>query len=278
MSFGDISPLRRAPASSLLQPHRLPSRSLTPDAQLRGTLNALAANNATLRRTSDLLRSPNKLLHPPLNRVRQLRKQNRDIARAAANFAHSVEEDTTRQEFQKLVEEFTDALRESVEAETDALEMESAAREVATTQWSEGHVALQVEDEEKKLVNAPPLGEKDALLQKTAPRTAKEAATLRELQVTDSYVRERNAMLTEIQSSVDDVNSIFRDLAIMVGDQQTQIDYIDVSVEDTAENVANARRELLRTQRRRERRKSMFFCTLLSIAAIIVLFFVIVLK
>ena len=145
-------------------------------------------------------------------------------------------------------------------------------------EWSESHVAVQL-DEEKTLVNAAAAArETDALLPKPPRQTTAEAATLRELQSTDTYVRERNAVLTEIQSSVDDVNSIFRDLAVMVGDQQVHVDYIDVAVGDSAENVSHARRELLRTQRRRERRKSVFFCTLLAIAAIIVLFLVIVLK
>lgn len=282
MSFGDISHARTREPSTLLQGQPSSSPLLTPAAELRGTLKALAANNAALRRTSQQLRSSDPSRHPPLNRVRELREQNRDIARAAANFASRVDSKDARAQFQVLIEEFSDALRESIQAETDALEMASTRQPHPnrdTKHLTENQVAVQLDEERRKLVNPKAPSETDPLLG-AQPRlqTANEAAVLREIHSNDTFVRERNAVLTEIQSSVDDVNSIFKDLAVMVGDQQSQIDYIDVAVGDAAEHVSHARRELLKTQRRREKRKSLFFCTLLSIAAIIALFLIIVLS
>lgn len=280
MSFGDISSGRSREPSTLLQ-GQLSSPMLTPDAELRGTLKALAANNAALRRTSQQLRSPNPAQHPPLNRIRELREQNRDIARAAAGFASRVDSPEARAQFQFLIEEFSDALRESVKAETDTLEMASTPSSTTTKEprnLTENQVAVQL-DEERKVLHPQGPSETDPLISGSSHlQTANEAAVLREIHSNDTFVRERNAVLTEIQSSVDDVNSIFKDLAVMVGDQQSQVDYIDVAVGDAAENVSHARRELLKTQRRREKRKSVFFCTLLSIAAIIALFLIIVLS
>lgn len=280
MSFGDISPGHPRELSPIL-PAQTPTPVLTPDAELRGTLKALASNNAALRRTSQQLCSSDPARHPPLKRVRELREQNRDIARAAANFASRVDSPEARAQFQFLVEEFSDALRESVQAETDALETASARQTAAANEQrilTENQVAVQLDEERKVLPPRRPTERDPLLVGVSRLQTANEAAVLREIHGNDAFVRERNAVLTEIQSSVDDVNSIFKDLSVMIGDQHSQIEYVEVAVGDASENVANARRELIKTQRRREKRKSLFFCTLLSIAAIIALFLIIVLS
>lgn len=283
MSFGDIA--RGAPRShaSLLTAPVTPAASPTPAMEFRGTLNALAANNAALRRTSAQLRAERPEDRPSLSRVRQLREQNREIAQAASVLKARVDDPEAQRQFQALIGDFSSALHDSMRAERDALESSSARAAEGedmvspTSRLTEGQVAVQAEE---NALEARPAAETDPLLPSSATRlhTASEAAVLREIQGNDSLVRERNQVLTEIQSSVEDVNSIFNDLAVMIGDQRTQVEYVEVTVGDATENMANARRELIRTQRRRERRKSFFFCALISIALVIALFLIILLS
>lgn len=94
----------------------------------------------------------------------------------------------------------------------------------------------------------------------------------------DAFVAERRTALADIQASVDDVNTIFKDLAGMVDDQRSQVDFIDVAIAETAVRVDAGRRQLEKTQRRRDGRKSFFFCTLFAVAFIIAILLIVVLS
>lgn len=102
-------------------------------------------------------------------------------------------------------------------------------------------------------------------------------STYREADLSEGFLAEKHATLKQIQSSVDDVNAIFKDLAVMVGDQGAQVDYIEVAMSDSAAQVEMARKQLEKTRQRRNARKSLFFCTLFIIAFIIAIFLIILL-
>lgn len=273
MSFGDLNPS-----------HLPVSQTATAETELRGALKALGANNASLRRTSALLRSDDASARPNLKQVRALRDQNREMARAASLVAARVDMQAARTgreseaasarqvraQFEALVDDFSDALRESVEAEKMLLASSPA---VSPSHREQPVAPPQLAGEETRVL----VDESSPLLAE-AVHTQSERAQQREVQANDEMFEERHAVLTEIQSSVDDVNSIFKDLAAMIGDQRSQIEYIEVDVADAAENIGAARRELHKTQIRRQNRKSFFFCTLLFIACVIAVLLIILLN
>lgn len=103
-------------------------------------------------------------------------------------------------------------------------------------------------------------------------------AVLREVRANEGLVTERNVALSKIRTSVEDVNVIFKDLASMIGDQNEQVEFVEVAVAEAAVAVKRGGKELQKTQVRREGRKGVFFCALLSIALVIALMVVIVLS
>lgn len=291
MSFGDItahSPPRATPSP-------LPSSYPSPSTQIQGSFNALAANNAALRRLSRQLRSPDPALHPSLKCVRALREQNREIARAAATFAARLDVPAERARFQRLIEDFQAALKESVEAEREALQKMSSngmgavggdggggdgGRKIGgETELTESQVAMGdiIGRGSGRVTDYGSMEGRTAEREKVW-RTRNEQAVLREIETNDAIVRERNAVLRDIQNSVDDVNSIFKDLAVMIADQRAQVEYVEVNVGESMENVDKGNRELVRTQERRERRRGTFFCLLMPIAILIALFLIVLLS
>lgn len=93
----------------------------------------------------------------------------------------------------------------------------------------------------------------------------------------DEFVSERRVAIDDINSTMHDVSSIFKDLAVMVDDQRAQVVTADLAVADSVTRVDAAQRELMKTYQRRNRRKSFFFCTLFSVASIISIFLIIML-
>lgn len=293
MSFGDIT----AHSTPRASPPPLLSSYPPPSSQIQGSFNALAANNAALHRLSRQLRSPNPALHPSLKHVRELREQNHEIARAAANFASRLEVPAQRARFQRLIEDFQAALKESVEAERDALQRMSnnGVEGVGADGGADGAGGRRKSEGEAELTESQvamgdiivggsgratdygTMGGGRAERDKVW-RLGNEQAILREIETNDAIVRERNAVLREIQNSVDDVNSIFKDLSVMIADQRAQVEYVEVSVGESVENVDKGNRELVRTQERRERRRGTFFCMLLPIALLIALFLIVLLS
>lgn len=274
MSFGDISPV--------LPPQ---PQSLAPPAisELQRLLKPLAANNAALRQATTRLhsKSPQTSLH--LKRIRALREQNRQIARAAATISTSVDfqvaghqphvlarANQAKSEFQTLLDDFSNALTDSLDAERSYVHTLASPQ---SHQLSQTQVAIEQENTPFK---AP--SENDPLLPHSPVRTQREAAALREVHTNNALVEERRAVLADVQSSIDDVNAIFKDLSLMISDQGAQVEHVEIAVSETTHNVAAARRELEKTQARREARKRFFFVTLLSIAFIIALFLIFLLS
>ena len=75
--------------------------------------------------------------------------------------------------------------------------------------------------------------------------------------------------MSDIHSSIGDVQSIFVDLASLVGEQRQQVEVYDDQAAEAAARVNAARRQLELAEARRATRKSIFFCLLFTAAAII---------
>lgn len=286
MSFGDIAP--DLPVNPPVP---------TPPAlcELQRLLKPLAANNAALRNTTSSLESEHSLQASELKRARALREQNRQIAQAAAGLVTSIDlqivaadpdladkAEASKREFHHHLDDFSEALTDSVVAERHLIAKHAASHTDSASPASQNPRGMSMTTTQVAIEQDAALPrsstESDPLLAKSRTRTAQEQAILREIQANDKLVQERHTALSEIQASVDDVNSIFNDLAVMVGDQRSQVEYVEVAVGDAAGNVSAATREIEKTQRRREARKRFFFVTLLSIAAIIALFLIFLLS
>lgn len=285
MSFGDLAPNLPVTAGLFVQPS--PPTAASAAAELRGDLAALAANNAALRRSSAALRATpsNVPPHAELRRVRTLRSQNRELARNATALANRLDDFAVastdrqlertatklREELRTLLAEFSEALRESVECEKAAVAV--APLKQTARVLSPNSVAV----EESQALRTP--RETDALLSSVqTQRSLQEDALLREMRANDQLREQRNDALREIQTSVDDVNAIMKDLAVMIGDQGTQLDYVEVTVSEAADRNDAAQRELSRAEKRREGKRRFFFALLIVVASIIAVLLLILLS
>lgn len=102
-------------------------------------------------------------------------------------------------------------------------------------------------------------------------------STYQSIDLRDEFVSERRVAIDNINSTMHDVTSIFKDLAVMVDDQRAQVATVDVAVADSVTRVEAAQQELMKCHQRRNRHKSFFFCTLFSVASIISIFLIIML-
>ncbi|PXF46191.1 hypothetical protein BWQ96_04068 [Gracilariopsis chorda] len=279
MSFADVA-------------HKLPVaadvHSAPAVAELQRLLKPLAANNTALQHAAAQLSSDASPLPnaPLLRRVRALREQNRHIVRAASNLVVALDAllpnasapllrraADAKARFQTLLHDFSRLVHHSAAAENaylQRLQQQPAPHEPHAL--TESQTALV--EEEKQLLFVTPT-ESQPLLP-ASQRTAAERATLRELHTTHSLAREQNTVLTEMQSSIHDVNSIFKDLAVMVADQRPQLEYVEVALSDSTRDVQRARNELEKTKRRHERNKRFFFVSLLSVAAVVAVLLILV--
>lgn len=225
-------------------------------------LRALRANTTALHRLS---------AQRPFDarRTRALRAQSRDLAAAAA----SLDGGGGGEEVQSALRDFGVALRESVAAEQESVAEVAVAVE-------EGEEARRRLNDGERGDGAPAdavhvVGEQTSLLAgKNAVAVAEEA----EFRANEQLRREREAALRDVHASVADVNAIFVDLAGMVGEQSSQVEYVELQLGDAADNVRKAKKELESGNRRREKRKRLFFMALFCIAMIFSIFLVLVLS
>lgn len=245
-----------------------------------------------------------------LRRLRILRVQNRELAHAAGMMAPQLPvDDPSRIAFEDAVAEFGEALKQSMEREKIAVvgdfQIDSTppdtspgsspsrtsrsmndgdAREALVTEQSpllmkdsSTKVALQEEEEKRSRQNYGGFASPSSSQQQSYTTTHHDAV-LREIQSNELLRRERDAAMREVQTSIEDVNAIFKDLALMVGEQNAQVEYVELHIGDAADNMKAAKKQLDRAQRKREKRKRFFFFMLLCIALFVAFLLLILLS
>lgn len=273
--------------------------------ELSRLLKPLALNNTALRQTAAELANSSTPSPVTLRRMRALRDQNRHIATAATSLASQGGEDVesdaeVRSKLKTLLDEFSVALSESLAVERSVLARTNSPTSSSDQTFDSNHSSTGPGSKLSSSVTAPGKilsggegkAQNDVALRlydsrnQDMPEEAsplvnhqqQQHAPYKSADMRDAFVAERRTALSDIQASVDDVNTIFKDLAGMVDDQRSQVDFIDVAIADSAVRVDSGRRELEKTQRRRDGRKSFFFCTLFSIAFIIAILLIVVLS
>lgn len=169
-----------------------------------------------------------------------------------------------------------DSLTSSPEKSPIISAMPSHTRSVSI----ELHGALLEEEEQRSSAareNASPNNHGAESTSLLSPSPASSQASYQSVDLRDEFVSERRVAIDNINSTMHDVSSIFKELAVMVDDQRAQVATADLAVAESVTRVDAAQRELIKTHERRNRHKSFFFCTLFSVASIISVFLIIML-
>eukprot|EP00171_Calliarthron_tuberculosum_P009835 IDg9835t1 len=258
MSFGELASLPRSEESSA------PSET-NAATELRGHLRSLAANSASLRQWESADDAAEEL-----RRVRTLRSQNRDLVRNSVALLRRLESaadadnadpmlrteaEDLRELLHDRIEDFSVALRESIARERDAVAVAAPAPADIS--------ALPELGAARAPLSATQAGEDAPLL---AVEDAREAALRRELAGTTELREQRVTALREIHTSVADVNDIMMDLASMIGDQATSLEFVAVNVEESFQSTAAAKRQLIRARKSRAQKRRLFFLALVMLA------------
>lgn len=88
---------------------------------------------------------------------------------------------------------------------------------------------------------------------------------LEEIDYNEALILERDKGIREIASAMGEVHEIFRDLSVLVSEQQLGIDNIESAVESAAERTTAAARELDRANERRKSRAWTLYSVLVLI-------------
>eukprot|EP00088_Acartia_fossae_P013903 TRINITY_DN17367_c0_g2_i1.p1 TRINITY_DN17367_c0_g2~~TRINITY_DN17367_c0_g2_i1.p1 ORF type:complete len:102 (-),score=17.23 TRINITY_DN17367_c0_g2_i1:282-587(-) len=94
----------------------------------------------------------------------------------------------------------------------------------------------------------------------------------------NKYLRKREEEIGHIVESIQDLNTIFRDLAQMVSEQGEVVDRIDYNIESASIKVESGLKELQKAEKYQSKNRKMKCILLLSATFIFLLFLLIVLK
>ena len=73
-----------------------------------------------------------------------------------------------------------------------------------------------------------------------------QALMLEEAQPANTYIQQRGDAIETIERTINELGSVFGQLAAMVSEQGDQITRIDANTEDVVDNVEGAQRELMK--------------------------------
>lgn len=95
------------------------------------------------------------------------------------------------------------------------------------------------------ILNLDPSASSSALLQ-SGPQSDQQLLMMEEGAPTNTYINMRGEAITTIEQTINELGSVFGQLAAMVSEQGEQIQRIDANTEDVVDNVQGAQRELMK--------------------------------
>lgn len=81
---------------------------------------------------------------------------------------------------------------------------------------------------------------------RNGPQSDQQILLMEEAQPTNMYIQERGQAIEAIEKTINELGSIFGQLAGMVAEQGEMLQRIDANTEDVVDNVQGAQRELLK--------------------------------
>jgi syntaxin 5 len=97
---------------------------------------------------------------------------------------------------------------------------------------------------QQDLLSLDPSG--SSALTRSGPQSDAQLLLMEEAQPQNSYIQQRGQAIESIESTINELGSIFGQLAQMVSEQGEQIQRIDANTEDVVDNVEGAQRELMK--------------------------------
>ncbi|KAK3722738.1 SNAP receptor [Vermiconidia calcicola] len=154
----------------------------------------------------------------------------------------------------KLNQEFKASLTEFQGLQRNALEKQRAARS-----------ALEEEQQSSQSVTSPSQQQQQQLQQQQQPILADQS----EVSFNETLITERESEIQQIESSVSELNELFRDVAHMVHEQGASLDIISENVVQTRDDTRNADQQLRTASRHQKSARGKACCLLLILAVVL---------
>jgi len=103
-------------------------------------------------------------------------------------------------------------------------------------------------------------------------------AQLQQLDKNDEVVKEREEEIHHIVQSIGDLNTIFKDLSVMIIDQGTILDRIDYNVEHASVQVEKGLQQLVKSEKHQKSSRKMLCILVLSVVLIIMIVALVIVK
>mmetsp|Transcript_45001 Transcript_45001/g.141667 ORF Transcript_45001/g.141667 Transcript_45001/m.141667 type:complete len:317 (-) Transcript_45001:43-993(-) len=273
MSFGDVhrDGLGQRSRGGGKLDESMANNEFTSQANLaRGNIQQLLSNINSVQRLSSAIGTGKdthdlrEKLHKVIEETKLLSQDTKGIIKDLTQIAngsyqgsgsgsqrHKIESRKLSDDFQKALQRFQEVVRTTLQKERESVARAKQAREA---------------DEEDE--------EREGLLERQTERSLQFMQDDQELQFTEALIFERQQGIKDIEKNVNDVNEIFRDLAILVSDQGHMLDDIESGIVNTAAHAESASEELKKAQANQKRARRTLFClitVLVLVGALVIL-------
>jgi len=236
------------------------------------TITKISSMIGTNKDTSEL----RDKLHDVLESTRKLAKDTGEDIKKMANLDGGTQSDNRqrKQQQQKLNQQFIQTWQKFSDVAKTVMEKERATVTLARKASHSIHddnpllKSKAVDDDE----------EKQAFLAEDSLKKQRQQQVLQnELEFNDTIIAEREEGIREIESTINEVNTIFRDLAELVNEQGQMIDNIENNISQTVVRTDQANQELVKASKYQKSARTKMCCLLLIIlivAAVLTVIFV----
>ncbi|XP_022254137.1 syntaxin-7-like isoform X2 [Limulus polyphemus] len=201
-------------------------------------------------------------LHQVQNYTNQLAKDTHQHLRELTSLDQSSSQsDQNKFLKEKLTSNFTEALKNF-----QAVQRLAAQKEKESVMRARAHSGLRGDP----FSDGPP-GTGTALIDLASPTQSQKVLQMEE-EVNVELLREREQAVKKLESDIQDVNQIFKDLASLVHEQGDIIDSIEANVESSAIQVEQGTQQLAKARQHQvaARRKACYLVIILVLVAVIV--------
>eukprot|EP00188_Purpureofilum_apyrenoidigerum_P005404 Plantae.Rhodophyta-Purpureofilum_apyrenoidigerum.ctg6989.p1 GENE.Plantae.Rhodophyta-Purpureofilum_apyrenoidigerum.ctg6989~~Plantae.Rhodophyta-Purpureofilum_apyrenoidigerum.ctg6989.p1 ORF type:complete len:266 (+),score=56.99 Plantae.Rhodophyta-Purpureofilum_apyrenoidigerum.ctg6989:342-1139(+) len=245
--------------------------------KLTGCITTMHTNNQILRR---MLKSS------PDSRARESAEEVR-----ARN-------DSLAKEGMKMIEGLSNGQNQSTRAQVTMNKLSRDLKDVTTeyrnivsawSSWNCGSTPLSPEQNKQVLspfrgptetttLLSPPGKQNQFQLLLQEEEGAKKSAEEQAMESNEQFMFQRQEAMSHVHQQLQDVNAIFKDLAVVIGDQGEQIEYIENATAEAKDDVTKGKREIKKRDARLHSRRKFFYMALLIMAFAIALFLLVMLS
>ena len=223
--------------------------------------SAKAASQDWSKRINDLIETTRELVKDATSDIKSLST----FPLGPSNGGAKLTQGKLQRDFQSAAMQFQRVQKEAVAKTRAKLEQDKQKERQMLKSRNSQQLLIDTEESDR---NAPH-GSQEELLQAESLDLLEEGPSQADLEYQESLITSREAEIREIESGVQELNEIFRDLGNIVQEQGGMIDNIEFNINSIAENTAGADRELVVAHEYQRKAGRRCICLLLVVGFVV---------